>query len=131
MSEWGPQNFPTSLVQLYLKGENSGVVSFAVADDVSKTTAPSSSFLLPPSLVSLVLDGFMDVESFSEVLQHLPCLKTLHIRRKGESAMGVICVEDASDIIVHQMVVVELEGHSIVETTKDKIKYQIHFQNLG
>ncbi|CAH1440671.1 unnamed protein product [Lactuca virosa] len=83
MSEWGPQSFPTSLVDLWLFGENSGVVSFAVADDVrntTTTTTPSSSaFLLPPSLVSLQLIGFTDAESFPEVLQHLPCLKTLNI----------------------------------------------------
>ncbi|XP_023767685.1 putative disease resistance protein At3g14460 [Lactuca sativa] len=85
MSEWGPQNFPASLVELELFGKNSGVVSFAVADDVGNTTTPSSSssssssFLLPPSLVSLRLIDFTDVESFSEVLQHLPCLKTLEI----------------------------------------------------
>ncbi|KAI3511006.1 hypothetical protein L1887_18147 [Cichorium endivia] len=79
MSEWGLQNFPTSFVELHLNGENSGVVSFAVADDVRNATTPSSSFLLPPSLVSLRLSGFTDVESFSEVLKHLPCLKTLHI----------------------------------------------------
>ncbi|KAL7619174.1 hypothetical protein Lser_V15G03622 [Lactuca serriola] len=83
MSEWGMQNFPTSLVNLTLFGYHSGVVSFAVADDLRSTsTTPSSSlssFLLPPSLVSLWLDGFKDVESFSEVLQHLPCLKKLYI----------------------------------------------------
>ncbi|KAL7619175.1 hypothetical protein Lser_V15G03625 [Lactuca serriola] len=81
MSEWGPQSFPTSLVDLWLFGKNSGVVSFAVADDVGNTTTPSSSssFLLPPSVVSLSLHDFKDVESFSEVLQHLPCLKTLNI----------------------------------------------------
>ncbi|KAI3511004.1 hypothetical protein L1887_18145 [Cichorium endivia] len=66
MSEWGLQNFPTSFVELHLNGENSGVVSFAVADDVRNATTPSSSFLLPPSLVSLRLSGFTDVESFSE-----------------------------------------------------------------
>ncbi|KAL7617813.1 hypothetical protein Lser_V15G03618 [Lactuca serriola] len=81
MSEWGQQNFPTSLVELILYGENSGVVSFEVANDVRNITAtPSSSFLLPPSLVSLELHDFVDVESFSEVLQHLPCLKNLEIR---------------------------------------------------
>ncbi|KAL7617000.1 hypothetical protein Lser_V15G03745 [Lactuca serriola] len=82
MSEWGQQSFPTSLVELELFGNNSGVVSFAVADDVGNTcTTPSSSstFLLPPSLVYLMLFGFTDVESFSEVLQHLPSLKTLEI----------------------------------------------------
>ncbi|CAH1440677.1 unnamed protein product [Lactuca virosa] len=87
MSEWAPQNFPNLLVQLILYGKNSGVVSFAVAEDVRNTTttpsssssSSSSSFLLPPSLVSLTLNGFKDVESFSEVLPHLPCLKTLNI----------------------------------------------------
>ncbi|CAH1440659.1 unnamed protein product [Lactuca virosa] len=79
MSEWGPQNFPTSLVELELYGYDSRVVSFAVADDVRNTITPSSSFLLPPSLVSLWLNGFKDVESLSEVLPHLPCLKRLCI----------------------------------------------------
>ncbi|KAJ9558497.1 hypothetical protein OSB04_013111 [Centaurea solstitialis] len=75
MSEWGMQNYPSSLVGLGLYGENSGVVSFvANAEDVT-----SSSFLLPPSLTSLSLRNFMDVESVSEVLQHLPCLKDLYI----------------------------------------------------
>ncbi|CAH1440658.1 unnamed protein product [Lactuca virosa] len=78
MSEWGPQNFPTSLVELHLYGKNSGVTSFAVAADTT-TPSSSSSFLLPPSLVSLRLDYFMDVESFSEVLRHLPCLNKLDI----------------------------------------------------
>ncbi|KAL4560374.1 hypothetical protein LXL04_032524 [Taraxacum kok-saghyz] len=80
MSEWGVQNFPTSLVELLLYGENSGVVSFAVTDNVTNTTTSSSSFLLPPSLISLWLIGFEDVESFSEVLQHLPCLKRLDVQ---------------------------------------------------
>ncbi|KAI3518284.1 hypothetical protein L1887_06836 [Cichorium endivia] len=80
MSEWGPQNFPSSLAVLRLYGESSGVVSFAVADDVNKTATPSSSFLLPPSLLILDLFNFTDVESFSEILQHLPCLKRLEIR---------------------------------------------------
>ncbi|CAH1440704.1 unnamed protein product [Lactuca virosa] len=82
MSEWGPQNFPTSLVQLNLYGKNSEVVSFVVAHDVRNTiTTPSSSssFLLPPSLVSLQLTDFKDVESFSGVLPHLTCLKRLDI----------------------------------------------------
>ncbi|KAJ9558475.1 hypothetical protein OSB04_013089 [Centaurea solstitialis] len=76
MSEWGMQNYPTSLVELELYGENSGVISFVGnAKDVT-----SSSFLLPPSLRYLDIFHFKDVESVSEVLQHLPCLKTLYIR---------------------------------------------------
>ncbi|KAM0052268.1 putative P-loop containing nucleoside triphosphate hydrolase, leucine-rich repeat domain superfamily [Helianthus debilis subsp. tardiflorus] len=68
MSKWGLQNFPTSLVRLHLHGENSGVVSFA-----------SWSFILPASLTFLQIRGFMDLESFSEALQHLTCIKQLHI----------------------------------------------------
>ncbi|KAL7617010.1 hypothetical protein Lser_V15G03293 [Lactuca serriola] len=81
MSEWGLQNFPTSLVELILRGKNSGVVSFAVAEDV-RNDSTSSSFLLPSSLASLELDGFTDVESLSlsEALQRLPCLERLHIQ---------------------------------------------------
>ncbi|CAH1440881.1 unnamed protein product [Lactuca virosa] len=77
MSEWGPQNFPTSLVELQLYGHNSGVGSFAVGEDVREATA--SSFLLPPALTSLIVFDFMDVESLSEVVQQLPCLKSLDI----------------------------------------------------
>ncbi|KAL7599276.1 hypothetical protein Lser_V15G24920 [Lactuca serriola] len=78
MAEWGMQNFPSSLVAMHLKGKNSGVVSFRVAEDARNTTA-SSSFILPASLASLTLQDFMDVESLSDVLQHLPCLKCLEI----------------------------------------------------
>ncbi|KAK1413335.1 hypothetical protein QVD17_35107 [Tagetes erecta] len=68
MSKWGFQSFPTSLARLHLLGENSGVVSFT-----------SSSFIIPPSLTFLQINGFMDLESISEGLQHLTCLEQLHI----------------------------------------------------
>ncbi|KAI3511002.1 hypothetical protein L1887_18143 [Cichorium endivia] len=45
------------------------LVSFAVADEARNTTSSSSSFLLPPSLVSLELNYFTDLESFSEVVE--------------------------------------------------------------
>ncbi|XP_023753175.1 putative disease resistance RPP13-like protein 1 [Lactuca sativa] len=77
MSEWGPQNFPTSLVELQLYGHNSGVGSFAVEKDAKNTT--TSSFLLPPTLASLIVFDFIDVDSLSEVVQQLPCLKSLEI----------------------------------------------------
>ncbi|KVI00626.1 Disease resistance protein [Cynara cardunculus var. scolymus] len=81
MSEWGLQNYPTSLVELDLYGKNSRVVSFAEIEDVrnSDNTTSSSSFLLPRSLNSLFIRGFEDLESISEALQHLPYLKQLHI----------------------------------------------------
>ncbi|KVI03477.1 Leucine-rich repeat-containing protein [Cynara cardunculus var. scolymus] len=72
MSEWGVQNFPSSLVELRLYGQNSGVVSF---EDVRNTTP--SSFLVPPSLTSLHIDCFEDLESVSTGLQHLTCLEKL------------------------------------------------------
>ncbi|KAJ9558474.1 hypothetical protein OSB04_013088 [Centaurea solstitialis] len=75
MSEWGIQNYPTSLVHLQLYGNNPGVVSFvANAKDVT-----SSTFLVPPSLTFLQITNFVDAESVSEVLQHLPRLEDLQI----------------------------------------------------
>ncbi|KAJ9544099.1 hypothetical protein OSB04_023806 [Centaurea solstitialis] len=77
MSEWGIQNFSSSLVELDLFGMNSGVVSFAEAEDVRNTT--SSSFLPPPSLTSLQIQGFEDLKSVSKCLQHLLSLEQLWI----------------------------------------------------
>ncbi|XP_071719153.1 putative disease resistance RPP13-like protein 1 [Rutidosis leptorrhynchoides] len=79
MSEWGLQNYPTSLIQLTLYGNNSGVTAFAMKRDAANTA--STSFLLPPSLTSLIIRNFKDVESISEELlqQHLPHLQLLRI----------------------------------------------------
>ncbi|KAF5815557.1 putative leucine-rich repeat domain superfamily [Helianthus annuus] len=80
ISEWGQQNFPTSLVTLILYGKNSGVVSFAKVEDMrnsSNTTSPS--FFLPPSLTYLYIRDFTDLESLSKGLQHLTCLEELVI----------------------------------------------------
>lgn len=77
MSEWGMQNYPTSLVKLHLDdGTNSGVVSFSEAEDHATS---SSSFILPPSLLSLKLSYFENLESVSEGLQHLIGLEELTI----------------------------------------------------
>ncbi|CAH1440684.1 unnamed protein product [Lactuca virosa] len=76
MSEWGPQSFPTSLVELFLFGKNSGVVSFAVADDL-RNTPSSSSFLLPPSVVSLSLGGLQMWNHFQRSYHTSPALKHL------------------------------------------------------
>ncbi|PWA85679.1 Disease resistance protein [Artemisia annua] len=73
MSEWGLQNYPTSLVTLSLYGKDSGVVSFEVEENASNAT--SKSFLLPSSLTYLTVSDFTEVESLSEVLQHHPSLK--------------------------------------------------------
>ncbi|KAJ0677162.1 putative P-loop containing nucleoside triphosphate hydrolase, leucine-rich repeat domain superfamily [Helianthus annuus] len=65
ISEWGPQNFPTSLFHLTLYGE-----------DVS--TCSQFSRLLPSSLTSLKIDEFEKLESFSTGLRHLTSLEHLH-----------------------------------------------------
>ncbi|CAH1418307.1 unnamed protein product [Lactuca virosa] len=82
MSEWGPQNFPTSLVKLSLYGKNSGVVPFAKSEeDVrNRNNTTSSSFVVPPSLTLLQIHGFMELESVLEELHHLTCLEELLIR---------------------------------------------------
>ncbi|KAL8210243.1 hypothetical protein R6Q57_006975 [Mikania cordata] len=64
ISEWGSQNFPTSLVELHLHdGGEDGVSSCS-----------QFSNLLPSSLTSLELWCFEKLESFSMGLQHLQSL---------------------------------------------------------
>ncbi|XP_071694548.1 putative disease resistance RPP13-like protein 1 [Rutidosis leptorrhynchoides] len=78
MSKWGLQNYPTSLVELELYGDSSGVTSFAMEGDAMNTA--STSFHLPPSLTSLHIWSFKDVESISkELLQHLTHLQSLKL----------------------------------------------------
>ncbi|KAI3667574.1 hypothetical protein L6452_42640 [Arctium lappa] len=80
MSEWGLQNFPTSLVTLYLSGQNSGVVSLATDEEMRTSNSTTSlPFFLPSSLTFLEIFGFMDLESLSKGLQHLTCLEELVI----------------------------------------------------
>ncbi|XP_076891065.1 putative disease resistance RPP13-like protein 1 [Bidens hawaiensis] len=71
VSKWGLQNFPTSLVSLWLDGDgenDSGVVSFA-----------NLTFLLPSSLTQLHIYYFKELESVSDGLQHLTSLQHLSI----------------------------------------------------
>nr|XP_043610801.1 putative disease resistance RPP13-like protein 1 isoform X2 [Erigeron canadensis] len=79
MSEWGFQNYPPSLVVLALHGENSRVVSFGTMEKRNHNNMSLACFLLPSSLTSLEISGFEEVESVSEVLQHLPHLQQLDI----------------------------------------------------
>ncbi|XP_071719761.1 putative disease resistance RPP13-like protein 1 [Rutidosis leptorrhynchoides] len=79
MSEWGLQKYPTSLVELKLDGSDSGVTSFAMEGD-EMNVAASTSFLLPPSLTTLTIRGFKDVESISEAVQDLTKLQRLVIQ---------------------------------------------------
>ncbi|KAM0002936.1 putative leucine-rich repeat domain superfamily [Helianthus debilis subsp. tardiflorus] len=67
--EWGPQNFPTSLVNLgLLCGESE-------KDDLSRCS--QLSHLLPSYLTSLALSGFKKLKSVSVGLQHLTSLQHL------------------------------------------------------
>ncbi|KAD3336326.1 hypothetical protein E3N88_31845 [Mikania micrantha] len=73
ISEWGMQNFPTTLVTLGLYGdEDSRLVTFAEAK------------VLPSSLTSLNLFDFKKLESLSEGLQHLTCLQHLQLYKCTE-----------------------------------------------
>ncbi|XP_042756332.1 putative disease resistance RPP13-like protein 1 [Lactuca sativa] len=70
ISEWGPQNFPTSLVRLRLyAGPFDDLRSFG-----------ESSHLFPSSLTTLGIFGFEKLESVSTGLQHLTSLQNLSIR---------------------------------------------------
>ncbi|CAI9260354.1 unnamed protein product [Lactuca saligna] len=71
ISEWGPQNFPTSLSNLKLHaGPYDGVKKF---DQLSH--------LLPSSLTIFGMDGFEKLESISTGLQHLTSLQRLIIQK--------------------------------------------------
>ncbi|KAJ0860343.1 putative virus X resistance protein-like, coiled-coil [Helianthus annuus] len=63
-SEWGPQSFPTSFVELRLYGGG---------DDGARSCSQIS-HILPSSLTSLQINGFEKLESFTTDLQHLQSL---------------------------------------------------------
>ncbi|KAF5775494.1 putative leucine-rich repeat domain superfamily [Helianthus annuus] len=69
ISEWGPQNFPTSLVNLAL------VCGGSEEDDVSRCS--QLSHLLPSSLTTLGIYNFKKLKSVSVGLQHLTSLQHL------------------------------------------------------
>ncbi|KAJ0851249.1 putative P-loop containing nucleoside triphosphate hydrolase, leucine-rich repeat domain superfamily [Helianthus annuus] len=69
--EWGPQNFPTSLVKLAL------VCGESEEDDVSRCRQLSP--LLPSSLTTLRIYHFMKLKSVSVGLQHLTSLQHLFL----------------------------------------------------
>ncbi|PWA88374.1 NB-ARC domains-containing protein [Artemisia annua] len=71
ISQWGPQNFPTTLVGLRLWGES------AEEDDV--TSGTQLSHILPKSLTYLCLEGFEKLETLSVGLEHLTSLQHLDI----------------------------------------------------
>lgn len=70
ISKWGPQHFPTSLVELCLLGGS-------LEEDVSSFS--QLSHLLPSSLISLAIQDFEKLESLSMGLQHLTSLQLLFV----------------------------------------------------
>ncbi|PWA93746.1 NB-ARC domains-containing protein [Artemisia annua] len=71
ISKFGPQNFPPSLVKLYLSGGS--------AEEEDVTGGSQLSHMLPSSLTRLQLWGFKKLESVSEGFQYLTSLKHLEI----------------------------------------------------
>ena len=67
ISEWGPQKFPTSLVDVIVRGEE--VTNWSELSNLH----------LPSSLTSLEIWGFEKLERVSEGLQHLTSLQHLDI----------------------------------------------------
>ncbi|KAK9068142.1 hypothetical protein SSX86_012253 [Deinandra increscens subsp. villosa] len=73
ISEWGPQNFPSSLVELELYGGDEDEVIGSLGQ---------ISHLLPSSLTSLTLDRFEKLESADGMgLQHLTSLQLLFFNK--------------------------------------------------
>nr|XP_043635538.1 putative disease resistance RPP13-like protein 1 [Erigeron canadensis]XP_043635539.1 putative disease resistance RPP13-like protein 1 [Erigeron canadensis] len=73
MSQWGPQNFPPSLVELSLDGGSSTDDN----EDVIDLSQLSPHLLLPSSLTRLEINDFDNLESVSNGLQHLTSLQYL------------------------------------------------------
>ncbi|PWA57057.1 NB-ARC domains-containing protein [Artemisia annua] len=70
ISEWGPQEFPTSLVSLTLHGESEAATT---------NWSELSHLHLPSSLTGLEICHFENLETVSEGLQHLTSLQHLFI----------------------------------------------------
>ncbi|PWA34989.1 NBS-LRR resistance-like protein [Artemisia annua] len=70
ISEWGPQKFPTSLVDLTLHGEREAATNWSELSHLH----------LPSSLTRLCIAGLDKLETVSEGLQHLTSLQHLDIK---------------------------------------------------
>nr|XP_043614976.1 putative disease resistance protein At3g14460 [Erigeron canadensis] len=73
MLAFGPQNFPTSLVDLTLVG--------GINDYEAKNLSRLSLHVFPSTLTTLCITGFWNLETVSVGLQHLTSLRHLKIRK--------------------------------------------------
>ncbi|GKA84849.1 NB-ARC domains-containing protein, partial [Tanacetum coccineum] len=71
ISEWGPQKFPSTLVDLSLLGDKK--------KEAATNWSQLSHLRLPSSLTRLEIHGFKKLETVSEGLQHLTSLQHLKI----------------------------------------------------
>ncbi|GJZ45422.1 NB-ARC domains-containing protein [Tanacetum coccineum] len=91
ISKWGPQKFPTSLVDLTLFGETEAATNWSQL----------SHFRLPSSLTRLRLYCFDNLETVSEGLQHLTSLQHLTICQCPK-------VKDLREILLPSLVSLEI-----------------------
>ncbi|CAH1429590.1 unnamed protein product [Lactuca virosa] len=103
ISEWGPQNFPTSLVDLILHG--------GPYDDVKKFD--QLSYLLPSSLTYLEINGFEKLESVSTGLQRLTSLQKFFISNCPKTI-------DLPETLLPLLLVLRIEG---CPNLKERINY--------
>ncbi|PWA52828.1 NBS-LRR resistance-like protein [Artemisia annua] len=73
ISEWGPQKFPSTLVDLTLWGGREA--------EVATNWSQLSNLNLPSSLTRLCIESFYNLETVSEGLQHLTSLQHLEIHQ--------------------------------------------------
>ncbi|XP_071734060.1 putative disease resistance RPP13-like protein 1 [Rutidosis leptorrhynchoides] len=116
ISEWGPQEFPPSLVDLTLYGNDDDD-----DDDVSINTQFSR--LLPSSLTSLSISDFKRLEtiSISMGLQHLTSLQHLHIS---------ICRKIKDLLLPSSLTSLEIDGSNELETISKGLQHLTSLQHL-
>ncbi|KAI3504047.1 hypothetical protein L1887_32591 [Cichorium endivia] len=117
ISKWGPQTFPTSLVELVLIGGES--------EDVSNFSRLSH--LLPSSLTFLRIQEFEKVESVSMGLQHLTSLRSYKLNLKTSASRNsqvpdlCICFSKSSQIKLQGVI------HMVFFTASELYLKHFHF----